>query len=189
MVQYTHFVGVRLGPCPTLNANVELVQKALVECEPKLQTCLVPASKLHVTAGLLCLEESEISEAIEALRCAAAATPAFTAELPGLDAFGHRVLFARVDPTGPLETLASGLGAEFAARGLRGDPQLVPHATVCKLSRFKGRKRPKILAEYYESLRDSWLGSYDVTDVQLLELRGSDDGYYKVVATAPLLRY
>lgn len=198
--KFTHFVSLRIVS-PEVYSNVREVQDVLIRHEPRLRSCLVPPSKLHVTMGLLTLHsQNSIEKAGDAVEEAAARAPSRVAVvLPGLDLFRSSVLYARIEETetpGALAAISMDLEAGIAARGLRQSrqPAFIPHATICKLSKWKPsrgakgkeKRRPKIEEAHIQSLRATPLGNVEFSCLQLLEMKGDGSGFYPVVATVPL---
>ncbi|KAJ8612859.1 hypothetical protein CTAYLR_002032 [Chrysophaeum taylorii] len=197
---FTHFYALRIA-CPSVLAQVRRVHELLISNEPALESCLVAPTKLHVTMGLLAIDDAQVDEArAVAIEVAARAPATIRADLPGLDAFGTNVLFARVqddkdDDPGPLARISADLENALRDRGLceSDEPPTSwkPHATICKLSKWrtssKCRRRPKkIEPAHFEALRTTPLGPVVFTELLLLEMAGASDGFYPVVAAIPL---
>ena len=148
----THFFALRLD-CPSLHAKVEAVQEGLVAARAELEGCVVPASKLHVTMGLLHLRsdaEVESARAVLARAARAGARGPIAVSLPGLGIFGRDVLFLRVAAADgereddPLRLLASTIRDELRAAGFPdAQPDFKPHATVMKTSKWRPPRPPR----------------------------------------------
>lgn len=190
--KFTHFVSLRIVS-PEVHSAVRAVQDRLIQHEPRLQSCLIPPSKLHITMALLTLHsQKSIEEAGNALEEAAARAPSRIAVvLPGLDLFRNSVLYARIEETeapGVLEAISMDLEAGINARGLhQSRPKaFIPHATICKLSKWKPsrdgkgkeKRRPKIEEAHIQSLRATPLGNVEFCCLQLLEMKGDGSGFY-----------
>mmetsp|Transcript_32324 Transcript_32324/g.103075 ORF Transcript_32324/g.103075 Transcript_32324/m.103075 type:complete len:232 (+) Transcript_32324:14-709(+) len=183
----THFVAVRIDD-GEIQRRVRAIQGRLVARDRSLGRCLVSPTRLHVTLGLLRLGSADDVERARAIVPAAAARAARTIRcgLPGLDAFGSSVLFARLQDDGALAALASHVGDEIAKAGFADvQPSFRAHATIAKTS--KATRRIRIDLDAFADLRDSPLGTVDVTHLELLAMRGEGaGGYYPVVERAPL---
>ena len=178
----THFYAVRI-PDPAIHQKVTAVQRHLIAQDASLKTCLVSPGRLHVTLGVVRLTEATLEDAKAVVPRAAQRASAVSCSLPGLGSFGTRVLFARVDG---LHDLARCVHEEIRGALNQPQPEFNAHATIAKTSKARGRR--SIRQHTFQDLLDQDLGSFHATSIDLLAMSGSGpDGYYPVLATAPLL--
>ena len=122
----THFFALRVAP-DALRETAGAVQSALVEADKDLAKCVISPEKFHVTLGLLSLGagDHDARQRAKAALLEAAAAPPPTVIFPGLDSFGDRVLFARVEDAsgdGRLAAVAAASKRALEAHGSRTSP-------------------------------------------------------------------
>ena len=189
----THFFALRVAP-DALRETAGAVQTALVEADKDLSKCVISPEKFHVTLGLLSLgagDPDARQRAEAALLEAAVALPP-TVIFPGLDSFGDRVLFAKVEDAsgdGRLAAVAAASKRALEAHGFPNQPQFAPHMTLAKTSKARTRRRLKIPKAAWAALADAPAadGAQTLGTIELLSMVGDDgNGGYPVVAAAPL---
>jgi len=186
----THFFALRVTP-DALREMAGAVQTALVEADKDLAKCVIAPEKFHVTLGLLSLADSDARQRAEAALVEAAAAPPPTVVFPGLDSFGDRVLFAKVEDAsgdGRLAAVAAASKRALEAHGFPNQPDFAPHMTLAKTSKARTRRRLKIPKAAWAALADApAAGTQTLGTIELLSMVGDDgNGGYPVVAAAPL---
>jgi len=186
----THFFALRVAP-DALRETAGAVQTALVEADKDLSKCVISPEKFHVTLGLLSLADSDARQRAEAALVEAAAAPPPTVTFPGLDSFGDRVLFAKVEDAsgdGRLAAVAAASKLALEAHGFPNQPQFAPHVTLAKTSKARTRRRLKIPKTAWAALADApAAGTQTLGTIELTAMAGDDgNGGYPVVAAAPL---
>ena len=120
----THFFALRVAP-DALRETAGAVQTALGEADKDLAKSVISPEKFHVTLGLLSLGDPDARQRAKAALLEAAAAPPPTVIFPGLDSFGDRVLFARVEDAsgdGRLAAVAAASKRALEAHGSRTSP-------------------------------------------------------------------
>ena len=188
----THFFALRVAP-EALRETAGAVQTALVEADKDLAKCVIAPEKFHVTLGLLSLGagDPDARQRAEAALLEAAQAPPPTVAFPGLDSFGDRVLFARVEDAsgdGRLAAVAAASKRALEAHGFPNQPQFAPHMTLAKTSKARTRRRLKIPKASWAALADAPVaGTQTLGTIELMAMAGDDgNGGYPVVAAAPL---
>ena len=188
----THFFALRVAP-DALRETAGAVQTALVEADKDLAKCVIAPEKFHVTLGLLSLGagDPDARQRAEAALLEAAAAPPPTVAFPGLDSFGDRVLFAKVEDAsgdGRLAAVAAASKLALEAHGFPNQPQFAPHMTLAKTSKARTRRRLKIPKASWAALADApAAGTQTLGTIELMAMAGDDgNGGYPVVAAAPL---
>ena len=188
----THFFALRVAP-EALRETAGAVQTALVEADKDLAKCVIAPEKFHVTLGLLSLGagDPDARQRAEAALLEAAAAPPPTVAFPGLDSFGDRVLFARVEDAsgdGRLANVAAASKLALEAHGFPNQPDFAPHMTLAKTSKARTRRRLKIPKAAWAALADApAAGTQTLGTIELMAMAGDDgNGGYPVVATAAL---
>ena len=189
----THFFALRVAP-DALRETAGAVQTALVEADKDLAKCVIAPEKFHVTLGLLSLGagDPDARQRAEAALLEAAAAPPPTVVFPGLDSFGDRVLFARVEDAsgdGRLANVAAASKRALEAHGFPNQPDFAPHMTLAKTSKARTRRRLKIPKASWAALADAPAadGAQTLGTIELMAMAGDDgSGGYPVVAAAPL---
>ena len=186
----THFFALRVAP-DALRETTGAVQTALVEADKDLAWCVIAPEKFHVTLGLLSLGDPDARQRAEAALLEAAAAPPPTVTFPGLDSFGDRVLFAKVEDAsgdGRLANVAAASKRALEAHGFPNQPDFAPHMTLAKTSKARTRRRLKIPKAAWAALADApAAGTQTLGTIELLAMAGDDgNGGYPVVAAAPL---
>ena len=186
----THFFALRVAP-DALRETAGAVQTALVEADKDLSKCVIAPEKFHVTLGLLSLGDSDARQRAEAALLEAAAAPPPTVVFPGLDSFGERVLFAKVEDAsgdGRLAAVAAASKRALEAHGFPNQPDFAPHMTLAKTSKARTRRRLKIPKTAWAALADApAAGTQTLGTIELMAMAGDDgNGGYPVVAAAPL---
>ena len=187
----THFFALRVAP-DALRETAGAVQTALVEADKDLAKCVIAPEKFHVTLGLLSLGDPDARQRAEAALLEAAAAPPPTVIFPGLDSFGDRVLFARVEDAsgdGRLAAVAAASKRALEAHGFPNQPDFAPHMTLAKTSKARTRRRLKIPKASWAALADAPAadGAQTLGTIELMAMAGDDgNGGYPVVAAAPL---
>ena len=187
----THFFALRVAP-DALRGTACAVQTALVEADKDLAKCVISPEKFHVTLGLLSLGDSDARQRAEAALLEAAVPPPPTVVFPGLDFFGDRVLFAKVEDAsgdGRLAAVAAAPKRALEAHGFPNQPQFAPHMTLAKTSKARTRRRLKIPKAAWAALADAPAadGAQTLGTIELMAMAGDDGtGGYPVVAAAPL---
>jgi 2'-5' RNA ligase len=188
----THFFALRVAP-DALRETAGAVQTALVEADKDLAKCVIAPEKFHVTLGLLSLGagDHDARQRAEAALLEAAAAPPPTVAFPGLDSFGDRVLFAKVEDAsgdGRLAAVAAASKLALEAHGFPNQPQFAPHMTLAKTSKARTRRRLKIPKASWAALADApAAGTQTLGTIELMAMAGDDgNGGYPVVAAAPL---
>ena len=186
----THFFALRVAP-DALRETAGAVQTALVEADKDLSKCVIAPEKFHVTLGLLSLGDSDARQRAEAALLEAAAAPPPTVVFPGLDSFGERVLFAKVEDAsgdGRLAAVAAASKRALEAHGFPNQPDFAPHMTLAKTSKARTRRRLKIPKAAWAALADApAAGTQTLGTIELMAMAGDDgNGGYPVVAAAPL---
>lgn len=187
----THFVAIQV----TNNAIIERavsVQDHLVAQEPALAECCMKPGLFHVTLGMMRLRgQAGVDEAKELLRrLQPALEEARGARLrvAGLETFGQRVLYAKVEPE-PSDAFWA-LVAEF--KNLLAETSdnvsvtdkfdLTPHMTLVKVNRPISRlRRSKYLpSALYERHTGAEFGVQSLDNLQLCVIEASTrfDGFY-----------
>ena len=191
----THFFALRVAP-DALRETAGAMQTALVEADKDLAKCVISPEKFHVTLGLLSLGagDPDARQRAEAALLEAARAPPPTVVFPGLDSFGDRVLFAKVEDAsddGRLAAVAAASKRALEAHGFPNQPQFAPHMTLAKTSKARTRRRLKIPKAAWAALADAPAadGAQTLGTIELLSMAGDDgSGGYPVVAAAPLGR-
>ena len=188
----THFFALRVAP-DALRETAGAVQTALVEADKDLARCVIAPEKFHVTLGLLFLGagDPDARQRAEAALLEAAAAPPPTVTFPGLDSFGDRVLFAKVEDAsgdGRLAAVAAASKRALEAHGFPNQPDFAPHMTLAKTSKARTRRRLKIPKAAWAALADAPVaGTQTLGTIELMAMAGDDgNGGYPVVAAAPL---
>ena len=189
----THFFALRVAP-EALRDTAGAVQTALVEADKDLAKCVISPEKFHVTLGLLSLGagDPDARQRAEAALLEAAAAPPPTVVFPGLDSFGDRVLFAKVEDAsgdGRLEAVAAASKLALEAHGFPNQPDFAPHMTLAKTSKARTRRRLKIPKASWAALADAPAanGAQTLGTIELMAMAGDDgNGGYPVVAAAAL---
>ena len=187
----THFFALRVAP-DALRDTAGAVQTALVAADKDLSKCVISPEKFHVTLGLLSLADSDARQRAEAALLEAARAPPPTVTFPGLDSFGDRVLFAKVEDAsgdGRLAAVAAASKRALEAHGFPNQPDFAPHMTLAKTSKARTRRRLKIPKTAWAALADAAAadGAQTLGTIELLSMVGNDGrGGYPVVAAAPL---
>ena len=188
----THFFALRVAP-DALRETAGAVQTALVEADKDLSKCVIAPEKFHVTLGLLSLGagDADARQRAEAALLEAAAAPPPTVTFPGLDSFGDRVLFAKVEDAsgdGRLAAVATASKRALEAHGFPNQPDFAPHMTLAKTSKARTRRRLKIPKAAWAALADApAAGAQTLGTIELMAMAGDDgNGGYPVVAAAPL---
>ena len=188
----THFFALVVAP-DALRETAGAVQTALVEADKDLAKCVISPEKFHVTLGLLSLGagDHDARQRAEAALLEAAAAPPPTVAFPGLDSFGDRVLFAKVEDAsgdGRLAAVAAASKLALEAHGFPNQPQFAPHMTLAKTSKARTRRRLKIPKASWAALADApAAGTQTLGTIELMAMAGDDgNGGYPVVAAAPL---
>ena len=186
----THFFALRVEP-DALRETAGAVQTALVEADKDLAKCVIAPKKFHVTLGLLSFGDPDARQRAEAALLEAAAAPPPTVAFPGLDSFGDRVLFAKVEDAsgdGRLANVAAASKRALEAHGFPNQPDFAPHMTLAKTSKARTRRRLKIPKAAWAALADApAAGTQTLGTIELLSMVGDDgNGGYPVVAAAPL---
>ena len=186
----THFFALRVEP-DALRETAGAVQTALVEADKDLAKCVIAPKKFHVTLGLLSLGDPDARQRAEAALLEAATAPPPTVAFPGLDSFGDRVLFAKVEDAsgdGRLAAVAAASKRALEAHGFPNQPDFAPHMTLAKTSKARTRRRLKIPKAAWAALADApAAGTQTLGTIELLSMVGDDgNGGYPVVAAAPL---
>jgi len=188
----THFFALRVAP-DALRETAGAVQTALVEADKDLSKCVIAPEKFHVTLGLLSLGagDPDARQRAEAALLEAAAAPPPTVIIPGLDSFGDRVLFAKVEDAtgdGRLAAVAAASKRALEAHGFPNQPQFAPHMTLAKTSKARTRRRLKIPKAAWAALADvPAAGAQTLGTIELMAMAGDDgNGGYPVVAAAAL---
>ena len=189
----THFFALRVAP-DALRETAGAVQTALVEADKDLAKCVISPEKFHVTLGLLSLGagDPDARQRAEAALLEAAAAPPPTVVFPGLDSFGDRVLFAKVEDASGDGRLANGAAASklaLEAHGFPNQPDFAPHMTLAKTSKARTRRRLKLPRAAWAALADAPAadGAQTLGTIELMAMAGDDgNGGYPVVAAAPL---
>ena len=188
----THFFALRVAP-DALRETAGAVQTALVEADKDLAKCVIAPEKFHVTLGLLSLGagDPDARQRAEAALVEAAAAPPPTVTFPGLDSFGDRVLFAKVEDAsgdGRLANVAAASKRALEAHGFPNQPDFAPHMTLAKTSKARTRRRLKIPKASWAALADApAAGTQTLGTIELMAMAGDDgSGGYPVVAAAPL---
>ena len=186
----THFFALRVAP-DALRETAGAVQTALVEADKDLSKCVIAPEKFHVTLGLLSLGDSDARQRAEAALLEAARAPPPTVIFPGLDSFGDRVLFAKVEDAsgdGRLAAVAAASKRALEAHGFPNQPDFAPHMTLAKTSKARTRRRLKIPKAAWAALADApAAGTQTLGTIELMAMAGDDgNGGYPVVAAVPL---
>ena len=189
----THFFALRVAP-DALRKTAGAVQTALVEADKDLAKCVISPEKFHVPLGLLSLGagDPDARQRAEAALLEAAAAPPPTVVFPGLDSFGDRVLFAKVEDAsgdGRLAAVAAASKLALEAHGFPNQPDFAPHMTLAKTSKARTRRRLKIPKASWAALADAPAadGAQTLGTIELMAMAGDDGtGGYPVVAAAPL---
>ena len=189
----THFFALRVAP-EALRDTAGAVQTALVEADKDLAKCVISPEKFHVTLGLLSLGagDPDARQRAEAALLEAAAAPPPTVVFPGLDSFGDRVLFAKVEDAsgdGRLEAVAAASKLALEAHGFPNQPDFAPHMTLAKTSKARTRRRLKIPKASWAALADAPAanGAQTLGTIEIMAMAGDDgNGGYPVVAAAAL---
>ena len=188
----THFFALRVAP-DALRETAGALQTALVEADKDLSKCVISPEKFHVTLGLLSLGagDHDARQRAEAALLEAAAAPPPTVVFPGLDSFGDRVLFAKVEDAsgdGRLAAVAAASKRALEAHGFPNQPDFAPHMTLAKTSKARTRRRLKIPKASWAALADAPVaGTQTLGTIELMAMAGDDgNGGYPVVATAAL---
>ena len=186
----THFFALRVAP-DALRETAGAVQTVLVEADKDLSKCVISPEKFHVTLGLLSLGDPDARQRAEAALVEAAAAPPPTVVFPGLDSFGDRVLFAKVEDAsgdGRLAAVAAASKRALEAHGFPNQPDFAPHMTLAKTSKARTRRRLKIPKAAWAALADApAAGTQTLGTIELLSMVGDDgNGGYPVVAAVPL---
>ena len=186
----THFFALRVAP-EALRETAGAVQTALVEADKDLAKCVIAPEKFHVTLGLLSLGagDPDARQRAEAALLEAAAAPPPTVVFPGLDSFGDRVLFAKVEDAsgdGRLAAVAAASKLALEAHGFPNQPDFAPHMTLAKTSKARTRRRLKIPKASWAALADApAAGTQTLGTIELMAMAGDDgNGGYPVVAAA-----
>ena len=188
----THFFALRVAP-DALRETAGAAQTALVEADKDLSKCVIAPEKFHVTLGLLSLGagDPDARQRAEAALLEAARAPPPTVTFPGLDSFGDRVLFARVEDAsgdGRLAAVAAASKRALEAHGFPNQPDFAPHMTLAKTSKARTRRRLKIPKAAWAALADApAAGTQTLGTIELMAMAGDDgNGGYPVVAAVPL---
>ena len=188
----THFFALRVAP-DALRETAGAVQTALVAADKDLDKCVIAPEKFHVTLGLLSLGtgDPDARQRAEAALLEAARAPPPTVTFPGLDSFGDRVLFAKVEDAsgdGRLAAVAAASKRALEAHGFPNQPDFAPHMTLAKTSKARTRRRLKIPKAAWAALADApAAGTQTLGTIELMAMAGDDgNGGYPVVAAAAL---
>jgi 2'-5' RNA ligase len=151
------FIAIPVPPLKRLIA----INAALQRFRPQVRP--VHPDLLHVTLRFLgetpVSDVPRIAEAIGEL----GRFPALELRVAGLGRF-PRVIYARIEPLGPVKAMADALDAKLPGR----DKPLRPHLT---LARLRGRVRPERLDAALATYLDGDLGRFLAKDVHLIESR------------------
>eukprot|EP00095_Tigriopus_kingsejongensis_P002159 maker-scaffold248_size238799-snap-gene-1.24 protein:Tk02159 transcript:maker-scaffold248_size238799-snap-gene-1.24-mRNA-1 annotation:"hypothetical protein SPRG_11048" len=192
----THFLAIRVTE-PGIVQNVKLLQDHIVDQEMALTECCMKTNLLHLTIGMLRLSNEEgIKEAIEVVEEMTSTLAEYKAmglklKIAGLDTFGQRVLYGKVQPE-PEEafwTLISTIQNKISQTSpnvvVTNKFEFTPHLTVMKVNRPIARLRhskylPSALYEKYQTMD---FGVQPVQNLQLciIEATTRFDGFYQTL--------
>jgi 2'-5' RNA ligase len=194
----THFVALRL-PDLNLRGVVRDVQAKVLNHDPSLAGCDVPAEKNHLTAFVLhCCGPSDVQRAIQALRAYERLLPssgrAPHVYLNGLGHFGTKVLYAAAPDDNAdnrkLVSLVDMCRQHFIEHDFSVQTEgWTPHLTLLKTSRVAARRRgrpPAIRPAACKGVPHEF-GCHELRTMELCSMQGvADDGFYVVEAAIQL---
>ncbi|KAG5494603.1 hypothetical protein JIQ42_02216 [Leishmania sp. Namibia] len=207
----THFLSLPLPARCTLRVRVKQMQDSMIFENQRIEPLLIPAAKLHVTLGVMTLDDrtataegaapptgpnvlASIQESIDQA-FHDACKESLQLRFRGLGTFGHgRVLFARCIAEAQFTTLDTlvrrirrdvglGLGVD-----MKGNPHdsYVPHVTVAKIRQSQtgefGRQLP---VSMWADHQHHDFGDVAFSRIDLCSMKGEGkNGYYHVVSSA-----
>ncbi len=141
----THFLAIRVTD-PEIASNVDRLQQHIVDQEEELSDCCMSRGLLHVTLGMLRLSgergENEAREMMEDLRpiLNEFSRRRLVLRIRGLDTFGQRVLYAKVNSEPQESDFWEFVSAVKNRVALTSDAvsvtnkfEFTPHLTICKV--------------------------------------------------------
>jgi 2'-5' RNA ligase len=210
----THFLAIRVSN-PEVVERLVAVQDAIVAAEPVLREACMKPGLFHITLAMLRLDGivgiQAAVDAVESFPTAvwpslldggkenAARSPIM--DIRRLNNFGHRVVYAEVQPRDPslFESLVRELRQRLEAAGGGGENgtikftnsfDFVPHLTLAKVSRPMTRmRRSKFIDEaYYAAHTATEFGQQVIDNLQLciIEAATRHDGFYTTLAQVQL---
>ena len=205
----THFLAIRITN-PELITRLSAVQEAIVTAEPVLREACMRPSLYHITLAMLRLDGIVgIQAAVDAVESFPTTDwPTLRTDFVGgesspplldirrLNNFGHRVVYAEVQPRDPalfdalVASLRQRLEAASPAVTISNNFDFVPHLTLAKVSRPMTRlRRSKFIDEsYYAAFATAEFGEQVLDNLQLCIIEASSryDGFYTTLAEAKL---
>ncbi|XP_070580897.1 leukocyte receptor cluster member 9-like [Ptychodera flava] len=186
-----YFLALRITDKDIL-AAVQQVQEKMVETEPRLASCCIPPTKLHLTICTMRIDsESQMKTACGVLKdlkheISRLLPPATLLKFDGLNVFRDRVLYAAPQPEPALLKFYDHITSLFRAAGvnLAGTrDEYTPHMTIVKLTRSVAKQlRNPCLEEasYYEYL-DDYFGTQAIESLHLCSMGSGQrhDGFYQ----------
>lgn len=155
------------------------VRRALAALRPDLgHVRWVPESQLHLTLRFLGeVDEATVEPLLEAVGARRDGWPPLTLAVRGLGIFGPlerpRVLWAAVDPVGPVATLARSLDAAAVEVGLPAEDR--PFAAHVTLARFR-RADSDALAAFLRAKGGFETEPFEVSEVALVRSTTGREG-------------
>jgi A-kinase anchor protein 7 len=193
-----HFVAIRVSD-PSIHLACEGFQDTVLKENEKLKPALIPLISLHITLGVMFLDETTIKIAQDSLeKCKDKISEALQAVnfkliFRGVGHFSNQILFAKLEEKEQIEclkTIHHVVMVAFEENGisLNDKKEYNPHLTLLKLSR-KSSLRKNGIKKVEESAYDAWLDSYFgeevVRNLYLCSMQGAkeEDGFYKCLST------
>ncbi|XP_013404139.1 leukocyte receptor cluster member 9 [Lingula anatina] len=184
-----HFIAVRITN-PHIVETVANIQDAILEVEPRYESCIVPPNALHLTLCVLRLDGKEaIAHAVETLKSIQSELKAIAAKgiklhLEGTGVFYGRVLYAKVHHESVFTELLHHLQVCLSAEGLpiKDAHEFVPHVTIMKTTRPVSRQLgTKTINPYIqEHFKDTIFGNQCIESIHLCAMGDErrEDGFY-----------
>ncbi|XP_062593896.1 A-kinase anchor protein 7-like isoform X3 [Saccostrea cucullata] len=170
-----------------IKQNIQEVQSFMRAKNRNLSNTMESLDTLHITLGLYCLENEEVSEAKRALEGFQSSLSNFsplTFTVSTIGNFGDQVIFAAMTENQRLKNLVEALRGSFQNRGLLvTDERFNPHVTICKIT---GRSRDRgiygINPSDYREKASTYFGKQHARSIQLCSMAKprSESGYYHV---------
>ena len=188
----THFIAVQVTEPSVVSKAVE-IQRSVVAQDESLIDCTMKTGLFHVTLSMLRVTNGQEGqeEAVAIMKDLKEEVSRFLnhvrLNIHGLDTFGQRVLFARVqpDPESSFRQLVSAIQSRLSSAKFvlsNNKFELVPHMTLVKVGRPVARVRHSkyLPSKFYENHIDSDFGIQKLDNLQLCvidQATGPDDFY------------
>lgn len=187
----THFIAVKITD-PDVIKTATIVKSYIEKHETAYKECFIKDGSLHITVALMKLDLEEIPSALDVYRWMCnfleenGGDALMEANIKGLDTFGRRVLFGKVETNKSFHEFAENALEKLRCNGVRlvsGDRPFTPHLTLWKSSKSLAREKRYIEPILFQNFLDTNFGLQVIDNLHFCVIADQRDesGFYKCI--------